>query len=123
LGDTEILQLLEGFSGTPKEILGHPEYLEMVMSILRADFNLIDEYFVPDGCDVRFPITAHAGSRDVNVPLDKILAWGRWAMYGFTCHSFDGDPFYLTQHREALIQDLLNRWRKSIASKAAVVYA
>lgn len=123
LGDTELLRLLEGFGGTPKEILWHSEYLEMVLPILRADFNLIDEYFVPDGCDVRFPITAYAGSSDVNVQLDKILAWDRWAMYGFACHSFDGDHFYLIQHREALIKDLLRRWCKRIASKAVDVFA
>ncbi|HEV2682062.1 MAG TPA: thioesterase domain-containing protein, partial [Rhodanobacter sp.] len=107
LGDAELLRLLEGFGGTPKEILGHSEYLEMVFSTLRADFNLIDGYFVPDGCDVRFPITAYVGSSDVHVRPDKVLAWDRWATHDFSCHSFDGDHFYLTQHREALIKDLL----------------
>jgi surfactin synthase thioesterase subunit len=123
LGDAELLRLLEGFGGTPKEILEHPVYLEMVLSILRADFNLIDEYFVPDGCDVRFPITAYVGSSDIHVRPDKILAWDRWATHDFACHSFDGDHFYLTQHREALIKDLLGRWRKSSVSMATDVYA
>ncbi len=119
LSDAELLRLLEGFGGTPKEVLGHPEYLEMVLSILRADFNLIDEYLVPDDCDARFPITAYAGTRDVHVNPIKILAWDRWATHDFVCHQFDGDHFYLTEHREALINDMFGRWRKSDVSKAA----
>ncbi|MFC5743979.1 thioesterase II family protein [Dyella tabacisoli] len=123
LSDAELLRLLQGFGGTPKEILGHPGYLEMVLSVLRADFNLIDEYIVPEGCDVRFPMTAYAGSSDANIRLDKILAWDRWATRDFVCHQFDGDHFYLNEHREALIKDVLSRWGKSVVSNAADVYA
>ncbi|TCV97831.1 surfactin synthase thioesterase subunit [Luteibacter rhizovicinus] len=123
LSDAELLRLLEGFGGTPKEILGHREYLDMVLSILRADFNLIDDYVVPNGCDVRFPITAYAGSRDVHVHPDRILAWDRWATHDLVCQRFDGDHFYLAEHREALIDDLFGRWRMNDVSKAPDVYA
>lgn len=111
LSDVELLRLLEGFGGTPKEILEHPEFRDMVLSILRADFNLIDEYSVPDDCKIRLPITAYAGAGDLSVRLDKVLAWERWATDGFSCQQFAGEHFYLTRHREALIGSLLRSWR------------
>jgi surfactin synthase thioesterase subunit len=110
LSDAELLQTLERFGGTPKEILGHPEYLQMVLSVLRADLNLIDSYVAPEGSGFRLPITAYAGSADTHITPMRILAWERWALPGFVCRSFEGDHFYLNHQRTALIDDLLARW-------------
>jgi surfactin synthase thioesterase subunit len=114
MSDEELLRLLEGFGGTPREILAHPEFRQMVLTTLRADFNLIDEYAVPADCDVRFPMTAYAGREDHHVRREKILAWERWAEPGFVCQPFDGDHFYLTRQREALIGHLLGRWDRNL---------
>lgn len=119
LSDIELLRLLEGFGGTPKEILAHHEYRQMVLSVLRADFSLIDEYIVPADCTLRLPITAYVGVDDINVRGDRILAWERWSTEGFSCHEFDGDHFYLTRQREALIGHLLSRWQESWLSANA----
>ncbi|WP_158544971.1 thioesterase II family protein [Dyella monticola] len=110
LSDAELLHALESFGGTPKEILEYPEYLEMVLAVLRADFNLIDSYAAPEGGELRFPITAYAGMSDPHVPPAQMMNWEQWAMPGFTCRSFVGDHFYLNDQRAALIGDLLARW-------------
>jgi surfactin synthase thioesterase subunit len=110
LSDDELLRTLESFGATPKEILGHPEYLQMVLPVLRADFNVIDRYMVPEGSEVRFPITSYAGSSDPYVPPERMMAWERWATPGFTCRSFVGDHFYLNHQRVMLIGDLLTHW-------------
>ena len=111
LSDAELLETLQSFAATPKEILGHPEYLQMVLSVLRADFNLIDSYTVPADSQFRLPITAYAGTADKHITPTRILAWQRWALPGFACRSFEGDHFYLNHQRSALIDDLLARWR------------
>jgi len=110
LGDTELLQLLERFGGTPMEVLEHPELRQIVLSTLRADFNLIDEYSVPDDCAMRLPITAYAGIDDSHISLDRIQAWERWATDGFSCHAFAGDHFYLLRDRRALTASMLTVW-------------
>jgi surfactin synthase thioesterase subunit len=110
LSDAELLHALESFGGTPKELLEYPDYLAMVLSVLRADFNLIDRYMAPEGSELRFRITAYAGTADPHVPPDLMRAWERWAMPGFTCRSFAGDHFYLNARRAALIGDLLANW-------------
>lgn len=111
LSDAELLQLMNGFGGTPKEIMGSVEYLEMVMSTLRADFNLIDSYLLPEACCSRFRITTYVGTSDENVRLESVAAWDRWATREFSCHGFEGGHFYLNEQREALIRDLLSRWQ------------
>lgn len=109
LSDAELLRTLESFGATPKEILGHPDYLQMVLRVLRADFNLIDNYVAPDS-ELRFPITAYAGAADPHVPVQRMDEWMRWATPSFICRSFDGDHFYLNPQRVPLIHDLLARW-------------
>lgn len=113
LSDAELLRLLDGFGGTPREILEHPELRDMVLSTLRADFNLIDEYSVPDGDPTRFPITAYIGTDDNNVSLDRIMAWECWATDDFSFYPFAGDHFYLIRQRRALIGNLFSKWRES----------
>ena len=90
--------------------MGSVEYLEMVMSTLRADFNLIDSYLLPEACSSRFSITAYVGTTDENVRLDSVMAWSRWATREFSCRGFDGGHFYLNEHRAALIRDLVGKW-------------
>ncbi|GLQ91145.1 thioesterase II family protein [Dyella acidisoli] len=119
LSDAELLRTLDSFAATPKEILGHPEYLQMVLSVLRADFNLIDSYVVPEGSAFQLPITAYAGTTDTHITPTRILAWERWAMPGFTCRSFEGDHFYLNHQRTVLIGDLIARWSQDEAQKVA----
>lgn len=119
LSDAELLETLQSFAATPKEILGHPEYLQMVLSVLRADFNLIDSYTVPEDSQFRLPITAYAGTADKHITPTRILAWQRWALPGFACRSFEGDHFYLNHQRSALIDDLLARWRHGEAQTPA----
>lgn len=92
------------------EVLDHPELRQIVLSTLRADFNLIDEYSAPDDCAMRLPITAYAGVNDHHVSLDRIQAWGRWSTDGFSCHQFVGDHFYLLRERRALIASMLTVW-------------
>lgn len=123
LSDAELLQTLESFGATPKEILDHPDYLQMVLKVLRADFNLIDRYAPPAGCEVQFPITAYAGTVDPHVPPDLMTAWSRWSTSGFTCRSFDGDHFYINQQRAVLVEDLMERWNDGEALRMDKVRA
>lgn len=110
LSDAELLRTLESFGGTPKEVFSYPDYLHMVLSVLRADFNLIDSYVVPADSALRLPITAYAGTADTHITPSRLLGWGRWALPGFACRSFQGDHFYLNEQRAALIDDMLSRW-------------
>jgi pyochelin biosynthetic protein PchC len=121
LSETELLHLLEGLGGTPKEVLDHPEIRDIVLTVLRADFHMIDNYQAPEGSTLRLPITAYAGDGDPHVPPERIQAWERWALPGFALRRFDGDHFYLARHRAALIDDVLARWdrRRIVAAAAA----
>lgn len=118
LSDAELLRTLESFGATPREILENPDYRQMVLTVLRADFNLIDSYVPPQGSELRFPITAYAGSSDPHISRERILAWEQWATPGFSCRSFEGDHFYLNQHRAALIDDLLEHWSDGAGIRA-----
>lgn len=117
LSDSELLQTLADFGGTPKEIFGHPEYLQMMLSVLRADFNLVDTYAAPESGEFQLPITAYAGSTDTHITPAQVAAWERWSLPGFSCRPFEGDHFYLNHQRVVLIEDLLARWNEDEAQR------
>src|SRR6185437_8848497 len=44
LPDTELRQELLRLNGTPKEVLEHPELMELMLPLLRADFSVVETY-------------------------------------------------------------------------------
>jgi surfactin synthase thioesterase subunit/uncharacterized protein YbdZ (MbtH family) len=108
--DQALIEDITSMGGTPREILESPELLQMLLLPLRADYKLMDDYVVPRHCHVRFPVTAYSGTADKEVPLNDILAWEHWAERGFELRTFAGDHFYLKDHEDILIQDIVRRW-------------
>lgn len=121
--DDELLRLLAELGGTPEVLLRHPEYAGMLLSVLRADLDLIDTYQVPDSCGARFPIVAYAGTHDISVPAGRMEGWARWATTGLVCRQFEGGHFYLNDHTAALIRDMLSHWSDERRSASRPVSA
>jgi medium-chain acyl-[acyl-carrier-protein] hydrolase len=64
----EFRQELGRLEGTPKEVLEHAELMEMMIPLLRADFQLIHTYNYVADTPLRCPITVYGGLQDHDVP-------------------------------------------------------
>ncbi|MEM8931654.1 MAG: alpha/beta fold hydrolase [Acidobacteriota bacterium] len=97
LPDDAFVDALRDLEGTPDEALANAELMQLLMPLLRADFELVESYsdtWQDDRPQVSCPVTAFGGLRDRDVPREDVEAWSR---YGepFRLRMFQGGHFFL----------------------------
>lgn len=103
LSDSEFVDAMREFNGTPAEILEHRELMEMMLPIIRADFEALEtwEYQLSPPFDI--PISVFGGIADDGVPLENLDAWTIHTAGRFKRHMFPGDHFFLHQQHAAML--------------------
>jgi surfactin synthase thioesterase subunit len=86
---------LREYGGTPDEVLNHPELVELLEPILRADFSLGETYRYPDEPPLDVPISGYYGLRDATVDVADLERWADQTTAGFRMRAFDGDHFFI----------------------------
>ncbi|MEU4753930.1 thioesterase domain-containing protein, partial [Micromonospora tulbaghiae] len=94
-GDDELLRRLGEGGGLPAELLDHPELVELLLPLLRADFGRVDDYRHVPGEPLPVPIVVFAGRTDRAVSREQSAAWAEHTAAGFTLHELDGGHFFL----------------------------
>jgi medium-chain acyl-[acyl-carrier-protein] hydrolase len=106
LSDAEFIEELKRLDGTPAEVLENPELVELVMPMLRADFEAVETYAYAPEPPLACPTVAYGGREDVNVPAEHMEAWRELTTGPFRLHMFAGGHFYLNTHRNELLAEL-----------------
>jgi len=104
LPEKEFIEELSGLEGTPKEVLEDAELMEMMIPLLRADFQLIQTYNYVADVPLQCPITAYGGLQDYHVPRDVLLPWKELTSSRFALHMLPGDHFFLRSHQTLLLE-------------------
>jgi surfactin synthase thioesterase subunit len=107
LPDSEFRKRVSELNGTPKEVFDHPELLQLVIPLLRADFRL-DECYT---CDPRHtpltcPITAFGGCNDSDVSEADLKSWSEMTSCGFEYAMNDGDHFFIHSEFDWLVRSV-----------------
>lgn len=108
LPDDELVERLRKLNGTPREVLEHPELMQLMLPLLRADFSVCDTYVYPDEPPLDCPITAFGGLGDPNVPRSGLEAWAAQTSGPFSLRMLPGDHFFLHEN-EAMLLHVLAR--------------
>ena len=108
LPEPEFRDRLRRLNGTPEEVLAHPELMELLGPLLRADFAANETYAHRDGPPLDCPITAFGGLTDEDVGEEDLRRWSERTHGPFRLRLYSGDHFYLA-HRsgEAMRRDLV----------------
>ena len=101
LPDAAFKQELQRLKGTPAEVLAHPELMEVVMPLLRADFELIQTYTYTYEQPLNIPLTALGGVED-EISREDFEGWRAETTGAFSLRMFEGDHFYLTTNQQLL---------------------
>lgn len=116
LPKNEFVEELGRLNGTPREVLEHPELLELLLPILRADFSVCQTYSYVPGEPLDIPITVLGGSEDSDVSRTGLEAWREQTSGAFKLHMLPGDHFFINSARARVCQlvgaelnDLLRR--------------
>ncbi|MBO4206787.1 thioesterase domain-containing protein [Micromonospora echinofusca] len=93
--DDELLRRLSDGGGLPAGMLDHPELVELLLPLLRADFGRVDDYTYLPGEPLPVPIVAFSGTGDRAVSREQSAAWAQHSAAGFTLHELAGGHFFL----------------------------
>jgi len=106
LTDAAFRQYLQELGGIPPDLLNDEELMELMLPVLRADFQLNDS-LNPAPIPLDCPILAWGGDSDREVTEEDLFAWRNFTNSAFEVKLFPGGHFFLRAHRQALINSLL----------------
>lgn len=95
LPDADFIEELQTLGGTPREVLANDDLMQLLLPLLRADFEVVETYKQtteePLGC----ALTAFSGTGDNRADDIAMTEWGRYTRSNFEVQTFDGDHFFL----------------------------
>lgn len=95
LPEAEFIQRLRELNGTPHEVLDHPELMQLMLPLLRADFEVCETYRLEVEPPLDCPLTVFGGAGDTEVPPDRLEPWREHTTSSFSLHMFPGDHFFI----------------------------
>jgi len=104
LPDDEFKAAMQRLNGTPAEVLEHSELMDLMLPLLRADFELVQTYQYLDDAPLSCPITAYGGLQDEDVTREQLLAWQEQTRARFSLHMLPGDHFFLRSANRLLLE-------------------
>lgn len=106
LGEAEFIEEIKRMNGTPQEVLQQKELLDLVMPLLRADFELCQTYVSTNGVPLACPITAYGGIDDKDTAGEKLDGWRLHTTNLFTKQLFQGGHFFIHSNEAELLKSL-----------------
>lgn len=106
LPDHEFLESLHDLNGTPKELLSNAELMQLMIPLLRADFEVCQTYSYVPRPRVGCPMTVYGGVQDQHVSLEDYEAWKEQTTGPFKLTMFPGDHFFIHSDQHLLLPAL-----------------
>jgi surfactin synthase thioesterase subunit len=108
------IEEVKQLNGTPPELFDYPELLELMIPVLRADFEMVQTYTYQVEPPLDIPITAFGGSEDVDVTREHLEKWAEQTSSSFSLEILPGDHFFINSRRSLLLDAISRRLRKRI---------
>jgi surfactin synthase thioesterase subunit len=110
VSDSELLEILRRFNGTPLEAFEDQELMQLVLPVIRADFAVGNSYLYIPEPPLECAITALGGLLDPTTDRTCIEGWREHTNGRFLVRMFPADHFFLSTMQsllhEAISKDL-----------------
>jgi surfactin synthase thioesterase subunit len=114
MSDSELIESLRRYNGTPNEILANRELMALVLPTIRADFRMVEEYVYQPAAPLSIPITVLAGRKDEYGSPAQAQAWQHQTQAPCELHWFEGDHFFIHPENAAVRSLLERKLQKSL---------
>lgn len=95
LPESEFLNQLRRYNGTPEEVLNNAELMQLLLPTLRADFAVIETYYYTHEPPLDCSISALGGLQDWKTNPANLEAWRAQTQAAFDLQLFQGDHFFI----------------------------
>lgn len=99
----EFADELRRLNGTPREVLEHEELMDLMVPLLRADFQICQTYDYTQEPALDCPITAFGGLSDVDIKGEMVQAWREQTTRSFRLLMMPGDHFFIHSAQERIL--------------------
>lgn len=108
LADDDFLAAVaDRYGNLPAALLEEPEMRELIVPVLKADFQLVDEYrWAPEAGPVVVPLTILHGSEDPWTTRDGLAAWARHTTMTYRKREIPGGHFFHQHAREDVWREI-----------------
>jgi mycobactin phenyloxazoline synthetase len=96
--DDEILADLTQLGGTDPRLLEDPEFVELLVPAIRADYQALNRYTSAPGDAVDVDIAVIGADRDDRVTIDALKQWEAHTGRRFDLHLINGGHFFLFEN-------------------------
>jgi medium-chain acyl-[acyl-carrier-protein] hydrolase len=102
--DEDFLAYLDELNGTAKEVRTNTELLQLLLPVLRADFELGETYEYLEEAPLACPITAFGGTYDDETSEGKLEGWRLQTTDKFKHYILQGGHFFIHSHENDLLK-------------------
>lgn len=106
LPDAQFRERLRELAGTPEEVLAHDELLNLVIPVLRADFEAADTYRWRPGPRISPPLTVYGGADDPEAPPGTLPDWAALTTGGCDVRVLPGGHFFLNDEQATVLKGI-----------------
>jgi len=106
LPEPHFVDEVRSLNGVSDEVLRNEELMQVIIPILRADFEMCETYTYIFGAPLNCPISAFGGVGDSETQREDLEAWRDQTTATFTLRMFPGDHFFLHSAQSTLLQGL-----------------
>lgn len=106
LPEPEFIDELRRLKGTPEAVLEHPELMQLLLPLLRTDFEICQtyQYVQEEPLDCR--LTVFGGLEDTGVRREHLEPWEDQVTGPFSLRMLPGDHFFLHASERTILQAL-----------------
>jgi medium-chain acyl-[acyl-carrier-protein] hydrolase len=106
LPEPEFIEELRRLNGTPPEVLAEPELMQVMLPLLRADFEAVQTYTYREEPPLDCPLSVYGGGQDEEVSREELEGWCEQTNAACTLRLFPGDHFFLNTARDTVLRTL-----------------
>jgi medium-chain acyl-[acyl-carrier-protein] hydrolase len=118
LPEAELIEEIRTLNGTPEEVLENPELIELLLPLLRADFEVVETYVYEPGPPLECPVSVFGGLEDGEVDHRHLEGWREHTNAACSVRMMPGDHFFLRESQATLLR-LVGRELQFLADSVA----
>ncbi len=103
LSNHDLIGKLRRLEGTPEEILQEPELMQVLLPIIRKDFEVCNTYTYTQHEPLNCPVSAFGGAQDSLVSRNDLKPWAEQTKASFSLYVLPGGHLFMNTSRHLLL--------------------
>ena len=103
----EFVKNLKELGGVPDDVLKNREMMEIMVPILRKDFQMYETYKYKNEVPLDCPITIFGGIHDRSIAAEDVEGWSEQTTLLFSKHMLDGGHLFILSHLKDIIDIII----------------